>query len=237
MATIPFVAYEISGLRNPTDLWPSAAANKKYVDDKVVAGGGVANSAFKQMSQGFGIAPFPATVMVSGSQNFAISAASWLTSTVSSNAKKGQASGTRVLDLFNHLLYTPSSVQLGKYYPSTLGKRAYASASRVTDAFVHEYYALSSAVLSKFAASTQFAPVKSWFQNSAQKLNRKSGWATTANGTATVTHGLGALPGNVSIIPSGTVSWGWVVNGITTTQFVVSITAAGSRDFGWRVGV
>jgi hypothetical protein len=88
--TIPFIAYEISGVKLPT--YGSGAANKAYVDSQVVAGGGVAVSAFQTLTASTGVTPFTSTVKVSSSTTQTLSVLGY--STISSNAKKGQASGS-----------------------------------------------------------------------------------------------------------------------------------------------
>jgi hypothetical protein len=102
--TIPFVAYEISGLAQ--NYYYSAATNKKYVDTisgalstrvNAAAGGGILASAFQTLTASTGIHPFTSTVKISGAsaQNLVIDGYT----TISSNAKKGQASAqTAILD-------------------------------------------------------------------------------------------------------------------------------------------
>jgi len=93
--TIPFIAYEISGVKLPT--YGSGAANKAYVDAQVVAGGGVSNGAFQTLTASTGIHAFTSTVKVSSSVAQTLVVDGY--STISSNAKKAQASAqTALLD-------------------------------------------------------------------------------------------------------------------------------------------
>ncbi len=96
--TIPFIAYEISGVKWPT--YKSGAVNRNYLDVvsgalsgriTEAAGGGIQSAAFQTLAASTGVTPFTATVKVSGSVAQTISVLGY--STISSNAKKGQASG------------------------------------------------------------------------------------------------------------------------------------------------
>jgi hypothetical protein len=239
MATIPFVAYEISGLGYPDETHPSSAVNVKFVQDQVVGAGGVEASAFQELTASTGLSPFTSTVKVSSNAAQTLTVLGY--DTISSNAQAAQhhlldsgtkyhgayLSANKVLDTFDHDLYVASSIAINKFYDSE---------SDLT-AVLDDNYVGSSSALWKYAASSEFALVKSWYENSSQKLTRKSGWDVTTDGSATVTHNLGVVPTSIVITPSGSITWAYAVNTLTTTQFTVSISAAGSRCFSWRAEV
>ncbi|MBE3093953.1 MAG: hypothetical protein IMZ52_02900 [Actinobacteria bacterium] len=104
MATIPFIAYEISGVKEP--IYNSGAANKRYVDIvsgnllaqiQEAAAGGTLSTAFQPFTASTGVTTFGSNYKISGSTPLAISILGY--STISGNAKKAQASAqTALLD-------------------------------------------------------------------------------------------------------------------------------------------
>jgi len=110
-----------------------------------------------------------------------------------------------------------------------------ASGSEYTQAY--DWFAASAQLISEAVASgTEYSKAVA----SANALREgafievKTGWSSVADGDD-VTHGLGVLPTHVDITPSGAVTFGWAVDTLTTTQFKIHLTAAGSRMIGWRV--
>ena len=101
MATIPFIAYEISGVTWP--LYNSGAANRQYVmavsgglSSRIAAGGGAQPTAFQTLTASTGITPFTATTKISGLSAQTISILGY--STISAQAFEGHnaaLSGTK----------------------------------------------------------------------------------------------------------------------------------------------
>lgn len=88
MATIPFIAYEISGVKQPA--YGSGAANKTYVDSKFAEVVSDSPQNWTTLTAGTGLLSFEGGIGVSGSTPVSLDVAGY--STISSNAHKAQAS-------------------------------------------------------------------------------------------------------------------------------------------------
>jgi len=208
MATIPFIAYEISGVKEPT--YGSGASNKTYVDNisgnlnskiSEAAAGGVLSEAFQELSASTGITPFTSIVKVSGLSAQSVSVLGY--TTISGNARDGESAFS---------WYTESSQKLSEYVTSgNEYSKAYASAQSSKD---HTYQA----------------------KISSQYLAVNYGWATTSDGSATITHNLSSIPKSHWVHPSGDISFG-VASKVDTSNIYAYITAPGSRDIQWWASV
>ena len=147
-------ATEISGLA--VSYYNSGNINKKYLDTissnlstrtgRVITWG--------TLTEGTGITPLT-NIGVSGSGDHDVTVLGYLT--ISSNAKKGKASGSIV-----GAWYDASAQKYSKWYSSgsTLGK-------------LDNWYIGSSQKLSKWkASSAQYGIVNNWYLNSSQKLSK-----------------------------------------------------------------
>ena len=214
--TIPFIAYEISGLAFPTTTgyYNSGAVNYKFVNAisgglkaQITAGAGVQTSAFQTLTASTGITPFANTVKVSSQAAQTLSVLGY--STISGNAKWSQtwlnASGAQFANLLRSGAQYTNATRSGNKYTS-----AYKSAQALK---VHAFHAKISSAY----------------------LTRDSGWATITSGTKLVSY-TWTFPKNprVAVQPSGTIAFATSVYNITTTNFTASITAAGNRVISWE---
>ena len=87
-----------------------------------------------------------------------------------------------------------------------------------------------------YTVSGTVKTLKTWYDNSSNKLTHKSGWHTGAD-DSTVTHNLNAIPGSIFIQPSGPITFATGYDTVTTTQFNVRISAPGERTVNWRVEI
>ena len=78
---IPFIAYEISGVKQP--IYSSGAANKQYVDDQISATD--TPSSWTTVAAGTGVSTFEGSIGVSGSTPVTVNVAGY--STISSQAE------------------------------------------------------------------------------------------------------------------------------------------------------
>lgn len=227
MATIPFIAYEISGVTWP--IYNSGAANRQYVmavsgglSSRITAGGGVQNTAFQTLTASTGITPFTATTKISGLSAQTISILGY--STISGNAKLAYNYINPSGALLANLLSSGNEYTSAYKYINPSGgllANLLASGNEYTKAYKSGLASKSHAYHAKISSAY---------------LAVNYGWATATNGSATIAHSLLSLPKSHWVVPSGLISFG-IVTKVDTTNITASITAAGSRILQWWASV
>lgn len=87
------------------------------------------------------------------------------------------------------------------------------------------------------ASGNEYSAAYSWYDASAQKLSDyNSGWASVPADNP-ITHGVSSVPSNISVTPSGAVTFSYAVSSITSTTFCIAISAPGNRMVSWRAEV
>jgi len=102
----------------------------------------------------------------------------------------------------------------------------------------YDWFAASAQALSDYQASgDEWSTAYDWYTASAQKLSdNNSGWSSVP-GDNPISHGVSAIPSNILVTPSGSITFGYAVNTVTATEFSVDITAPGNRMISWRAEV
>ena len=257
---IPFIAAHVSGVtlhqEDPTSAVPLSyiEALSGSLDSRIDAIEGDAGVTWASLTAGTGFEAFEGEISVSGQTGVSLDVKGY--TTISSQAKYAYdevlASGTEYTEVYDW--YNTNSDNIDELL---------ASGNEYTSAY--DWFVASAQKLSVVNASgNEYSAAYDWYSASAQSISEilldiagsgteyskavasanalregafievKTGWISVTDGD-TVTHGLGVLPTNVTITPSGAIAFGWAVDSLTTTQFDIHLTAAGNRVIGWRV--
>jgi hypothetical protein len=265
VTTIPFLAYEISGLAKAPNgiIYNSGAANNKFVIDvsgglanRIAAGGGVQNAAFQNLTAAAaGGLYFDGSVKVSSASARQISVLGY--STISTQAQvankhlsdsgskyhKAYLSGTTgVFQLHNATLdAVAASNYTGDDAITTVGTIGTGTWQGTTVKYAYlDGTALPniSSQAQKARASSQLLKAHSFHAKiSSSYLASNYGWTNITSGSKRVAHGLAGAPNFTHITPSGTVTFAYAVYNTNTTDFTVAITAAGSRTIRWQAQI
>lgn len=271
--TIPFVSYEISGLAFPTTsgYYNSGAVNYKFVNaisgglksQITAAQGGTQSTAFQTLTASTGIHPFTSTVKVSSSTTQTLVVDGY--STISSNAKKGQASGAiafyESIDVDHdattnfvaneHIDHTSVSITAG------VGLTGGGTIASTRDIAVGEgtgiqvnadsievrgYTTISSnakLAANAMASGNEYSAAYSWYTASAQKLTEQAKPAK-ASAQALKAHAFHAKISSSYLAAN----YGWqlitsgshyVDHGLSGTPNIVNITPSGLVTFAYAV--
>lgn len=250
VTTIPFLAYEISGLAKAPNnvIYNSGAASNKFVIDvsgglasRIAAGGGVQNAAFQNLTAAAaGGLYFDGSVKVSSAAARQISVLGY--TTISTQARKAYLSGsTGVFQAHNVTLdQVAAGIYTGDDSITTVGTIGTGTwnATAIAYSKLDTGVANISSQAQKARASSQLSKVHAYHAKiSSSYLASNYGWANITSGSKRVAHGLAGAPNFTHITPSGMVTYAYAVYNTNSTDFTVAITAAGSRTVKWHAQI